>query len=198
MSQIVSFAVDPSASAARRIGAALAALLLTTHAFAAADALPASVRSCAAETDPDRRLACFDREVARFPAPTAKAAARSAPVETAPAGETSPPSTANIAMANTATPPVETPQQQPSARKDSQQRVSAHIVSLKRSPSEMLLTLDNGQVWQQTQAVAGDMSLREGDTVTIDKHFGSYWLAGPHVSSMKVQQQTSPPAAAAH
>jgi hypothetical protein len=36
--------------------------------------------------------------------------------------------------------------------------------------------------------VSGDLSLREGDTVKIEKHFGSYWLTGPHVSSMRVRQ----------
>src|ERR1700687_2943341 len=35
--------------------------------FASADSVPPSVRSCAAEADPGRRLACFDKEVARFP-----------------------------------------------------------------------------------------------------------------------------------
>jgi len=47
--------------------------------------------------------------------------------------------------------------------------------------------LDNGQVWQEVQSVAGDLSLREGDTVKIDKHLGAYWLSGPHVASMRVR-----------
>ena len=139
------------------------ATTLALPAAAAAESLPAGVRSCTAETDPDRRLACFDREVARFPVPAAKAAAPSAPMATPAAGETSLPSTANVATANTATAPVETskPQQQPSAKKDSQQRVTARIVTIKRSPSEMLLTLDNGQVWEQmddTMVTAGRMT----------------------------------------
>jgi hypothetical protein len=54
----------------------------------------------------------------------------------------------------------------------------------------MILHLDNGQVWQEVQSVSGDLSLREGDTVKIDKHFGSYWLSGPHVASMKVRQRS--------
>jgi hypothetical protein len=52
----------------------------------------------------------------------------------------------------------------------------------------MVLHLDNGQVWQEVQGVSGDLSLREGDTVKIEKHLGAYWLSGPHVSSMKVRQ----------
>jgi len=54
----------------------------------------------------------------------------------------------------------------------------------------MILHLDNGQVWQEVQSVSGDLSLKEGDSVTIDRHFGSYWLTGPHVSSMKVRQKS--------
>jgi len=64
------------------------------------------------------------------------------------------------------------------------------VVSIERVPNEMVLHLDNGQVWQELQSVSGDLSLREGDTVKIDKHFGSYWLSGPHVSSMKVRQKS--------
>lgn len=52
----------------------------------------------------------------------------------------------------------------------------------------MVLHLDNGEVWQQIQGIAGDLSLKAGDSVTIDKHLGGYYLNGPHVSGMKVRQ----------
>lgn len=68
--------------------------------------------------------------------------------------------------------------------------VTAHIVSIDHQPNEMILHLDNGQVWQEVQSVSGDLSLREGDAIKIDRHFGSFWLSGPHVSSMKVQRKT--------
>jgi len=64
------------------------------------------------------------------------------------------------------------------------------VVGIDRSPDDMVLHLDNGQAWEQMQAVTGDLSLKVGDTVTIDKHLGSYWLNGPHVSGMKVRQKT--------
>jgi len=53
----------------------------------------------------------------------------------------------------------------------------------------MVLHLDNGQVWQQTQAVSGDLGLKPGDAVKIDKQLGSYWLSGPYVRAMKVRQK---------
>jgi len=52
----------------------------------------------------------------------------------------------------------------------------------------MILHLDNGQTWQQVQAVAGDLSLKVGDSIIIEHHLGADWLTGPHVSHMKVRQ----------
>ena len=45
---------------------------------------------------------------------------------------------------------------------------------------QMVVHLDNGQVWEQVQEPTADMNLRAGDTVTIDKRslLGSYWLGG--------------------
>lgn len=67
-------------------------------------------------------------------------------------------------------------------------RISARVVTIDHHPNELVLHLDNGQVWQEMQSVSGDLSLRQGDTIKIEKHFGSYWLTGPHVSAMKVRQ----------
>ena len=67
--------------------------------------------------------------------------------------------------------------------------ISAHIASIEHHPNQLVLHLDNGQVWEEVQSVWGDLSLHVGDVVKIDRHFGSYWLNGPHVSSMKVQRK---------
>jgi hypothetical protein len=163
----------------------------------AADPLPASVRACAVVTDVLQRLSCYDREVARYPAPQAKSATTGAPAASTPApapqAAPPPPSASNTATpsappaasgAKTAAPAAD------SAATDNSKHLVAHLVSIERLPGEMILHLDNGQVWQEVQSVSGDLSLREGDAVTIDKHFGSYWLSGPHVSSMKVRQKS--------
>ena len=163
----------------------------------AADPLPASVRACAAVPDVLQRLSCYDREVARYPAPQAKSATTGVPAASTPApapkAAPPPPSASNTVTpsappvtsgAKTAAPASDT------AATDNSKHVVAHLVSIERLPNEMILHLDNGQVWQEVQSVSGDLSLREGDAVTIDKHFGSYWLSGPHVSSMKVRQKS--------
>jgi hypothetical protein len=195
----------------RQLAWTLAALpaLTAFPAFAAVESLPASVRACAAETDSLRRLMCYDREVARFPAPAANAAP-TPPSATAsqPAGAssvaTSPaptaPSTATRAAATTGAQPVASSSNAspPSAENTASagagstthsdpQHLTARIVSIDHRPNELTWHLDNGQVWQEVQSVAGDLSLREGDTVKIDKHLGSYWLSGPHVASMRVR-----------
>ena len=179
---------------------AWAVSLAALPALVRADPLPASVRACAAVTDVLQRLACYDREVARYPAPAAKSSAPaqpsapaspSAPVtQNSPAPQpaakvSAPPTAADANAADSAVPPTAS-----DATATESQHVVAHVVSIERVPNEMILHLDNGQVWQEVQAVSGDLSLREGDAVKIDKHFGSYWLSGPHVSSMKVRQKS--------
>jgi hypothetical protein len=68
--------------------------------------------------------------------------------------------------------------------------VTAHIASLNRSPNALVLHLDNGQVWQQTGRASGDLTLAAGDSVTIEKHLGSYWLSSRYVSDMKVRLES--------
>ena len=69
----------------------------------------------------------------------------------------------------------------------SSSRVTARVASLDRWPDAMVLHLDNGQVWQQIGRASGDLSLQVGDSVTIEKHLGSYWLSSRHVSNMQVR-----------
>lgn len=189
-------------------------LATMTHA-AAAESLPASVRACTAETDRERRLDCFDREVARFPDSKATSqAARNQPAappstlppSAMPSGSTTPsgsaasaappaPTSAQASAANapsanasSATPDAPVTRKAENAGKPG--RIAAQLVSIDRAPNEMVLHLDNGQVWEEVQSVAGDLSLKVGDNVTIDKRLGSYWLTGPHVSGMKVRQRS--------
>jgi hypothetical protein len=68
--------------------------------------------------------------------------------------------------------------------------MTARVARLDRSPDAMVLHLDNGQVWQQAGRAAGDLSLQAGDSITIEKHLGSYWLSSRYISNMKVRQET--------
>src|SRR3569833_1199652 len=66
----------------------------------AAESLPANIRACTAETDRERRLDCFDREVARFP--DARPTSRTQPA--APVAPSTPAAPAPQHAANTPAP----------------------------------------------------------------------------------------------
>lgn len=192
--------------------------------------VPASLRACAAESDPGQRLDCYDREMKRLLAPSA-GPAKSAPPPAA-AEATSPAPTTKAASpgptAKAASPTMQPSSASPGVSSDSAKRttdtavarpaaagptpseasaphptaawkkilsggpsshVAAHIASLERSPGAMVIHLDNGQVWRQVGRASGDLTLRAGDKVTIEKHLGSYWLTARYVSGMQVRQQ---------
>jgi hypothetical protein len=64
---------------------AVGALLCLSVSARAGEALPESVQACRGETDDARRLACFDRETARYLAAPAEAFALRSPAQAAPA-----------------------------------------------------------------------------------------------------------------
>ncbi len=150
-----------------------------------AQSLPPSIRACAAETEADRRHACYDREVGRIlDAERAAAARRDAPGLRAPRTET-------LARVE----PKHTTAEQSSSThggaEPSGDRISARIVSIDDTPDELILHLDNGEVWQQTDRSSGGLGLRAGDSVRIERHFGSYWLSARHVSAMRVRRKSN-------
>jgi hypothetical protein len=65
----------------------------------------------------------------------------------------------------------------------------AHLVGIKHYVAGLVLQLDNGEEWQEVQPVAGDLSLRVGDAVEIERRLGSSWLSGPHVYGMNVRRR---------
>lgn len=170
----------------------------------------AALRACVAEPDPGRRLACYDREMGR---PAAPARSSQAAPEAAPAPRPAPalppanserpaPAAARVPHNDVATPAAPkvagnepAPPQHTSRWKilsavaGGDWHVTAQVARLERSPDSMVLHLDNGQVWRQVGRASGDLSLREGDSVTIEKHLGSYWLSSRYVSNMKVRQE---------
>jgi len=186
-----------------------------------AQGTPAGLRACTAESDPGRRLACYDREMghpvaaparstqpapapaparstlaAPLPAPAPGPASAAAPTNS----ERSAPAAARVQHSDVATstapqvagnepaPPQDTSRWKIlSAISGGDWHMTAQVARLERSPDSMVLHLDNGQVWRQVGRASGDLSLREGDNVTIEKHLGSYWLSSRYVSNMKVR-----------
>lgn len=171
---------------------------------AAAEALPPSLRACMKETDGARRLACFDRESALLagdgvppaqqvdpaparPAATAPAAPVAAPAAAATAAATDQSAQdrfgyrGNMARAELDKKKAEEPQTDQLIAKVTDLVMLAH--------GQLLLTLDNGQMWQQKTADRA-LRLKAGDQVTIKQAtLGSFLLSSEGTNgSMRVQR----------
>jgi len=151
-----------------------------------ADSLPASVAACAAEHDGRKRLACYDREVARFapvppvaPVPPAAAVAPAAPV----------PPAAEVTAATAAVGAGESKATSGAQGATEPRHIAARIVRIEGYADDIVLHLDNGQIWQQVQAADADPNLHPGDAVTIDRSLGSYWLSGRSGTALKVKRR---------
>jgi hypothetical protein len=167
-------------------------LLLALAAFGAqAQSLPAAVRACATVRGAGARLACYDREIARFPEPEGIPAADAAPaasatqaaavaVDSAGGAQAEP---SDHALAQVADAPASTRQRGRASV------ISAHLTEIEHKSAGLALRLDNGELWEQTQPVAGALSLHVGDAVQIERHLGSWVLNGPHVYGMSVRRR---------
>ena len=67
--------------------------------------------------------------------------------------------------------------------------MKARVASIEYPHGGMVLHLDNGQVWEQVQEPDAELNLRAGDSVTIDKILGAYWLGGRSSGTVKVRQK---------
>jgi len=154
---------------------------------------PAELLACANVQDNFARLACYDRlNPPRGPMATQAAEAPKAASAAAPASARPPASAAAVAAAPSAAPAVsaeraeaefglsERARRERAADKNERAGVD-HIVAKVSSVSErprgeLLLKLDNGQTWTQTERRLGTL-IKEGETVTISRGaLGSFML----------------------
>lgn len=158
-------------------------------AYAAADDLP---QQCAAIGNDAERLACYDR-IFRAPAATAAASpAIGAAVPTAvapPATTAAAPAAAALSddfglteAAKRAREPEESRQQRPES-------ISGAVARVARQPAgELVVTLENGQVWTQLQ-VDPRARVAVGDTVTIKTAaLGSFLLVTANRYATRVRR----------
>ncbi len=160
-------------------------LLLVTAASTALAAEPSAeaARQCTQMKDSLERLVCYDRifmapatvEMApRQVAPPAPAPAAAPPVLIAPPP---PPPVVSNPAPQPAPVPATAPAPVRPAVLETPDRVEAKVAGLKELRREVyVFFLDNGQVWQQGEAV-GVLDARVGDAVLIRKGaFGGYML----------------------
>ncbi|HZF17975.1 MAG TPA: hypothetical protein VE046_18760 [Steroidobacteraceae bacterium] len=147
-----------------RIGLASLTLALVLHSAVAvaADAVPAGLRACAGEKDDGKRLACFDRELARLAESTPAAAP--APVAIpAPVAAHSPED--EFGRAGGAVALEESKQREGTTPRI--ESLTATVVEVStRAHGELVMKLDNGQVWSQT-TFDSHFSVDVNDKVTI-------------------------------
>lgn len=155
-----------------------------------AQALPSAVVACMNEHDPTQRLACYDREVPRAAATpgSAIAAGTPAPAPAAPttgAGSAAPVSEVD-AFGMTAQIQRKESGGTPPPRLD---QLTAHIAAVAQKPrGESIVTLDNGQVWEEAEATS-HLPLRAGDDITIKRGMlGAFYLSSAQVLGLRVKR----------
>ena len=175
------------------ISVAVLSSLAGSAAFA--QSLPPSVVACASEKDSLARLVCFDREVAKYSQP----AARVAPTPTPP------PTVAAPARPVVATPPAAASSnhddfgsnaiverkrdegKKPEERAPNEMHAAISRVATKPY-GEFILTLDNGQVWEQLEH-SETFLIKEGDGVVIRKaKLGSFLLTADSGATTRVRR----------
>jgi hypothetical protein len=152
---------------------------------ARAQSLQEELRACSAETDAARRLRCFDRatamldQAAASPAPAARSSTARATSGTAAA---STPPSSEAAEFGVREGPLDAKR-----RATALKQIRAVVAAIEFRPrGELVMTLDNGQVWAQNDATAY-FPLKVGDTVQISSAtLGSYVLLAPSKRATKV------------
>lgn len=142
---------------------------------AAAPASTADFLTCAPEKDDARRLACFDAAVDR---------ARTAPANPAPAVAAAP-LTKEERFGLQGELKQEKAQKVPELQ--DLEQLQAQVTKVSTKPhGELVLTLENGQVWTEIQANSG-ARVKAGERVTIKPGaLGSFLLVAPNGRSSKV------------
>ena len=170
----------------------------------AADVLPPSLHACMKETDATRRLACFDHEsavLAGESAPIAKQAdpapvRPAAPAPTAPVASAAATAGAVAATTQSATDKFgykgSIAREEIDKKKEAEEasQLTSRVTAVSTVPNGgLLVTLDNGQVWQQKTADR-PLHIKVGDQVTIKRAtLGSFLLTSDTVNgSMRVSR----------
>lgn len=158
-----------------RLLLALAPAMTASQVFA--QTLPASVLACADETDVLKRLACYDREVARYRAPPPAA---NAPVTASP--ETA---AADFGMNGE----LKRKEGAATAQPAKLDKLTARVSSISSRPTgEAIYTLESGQVWVEAEP-ASHLPLHPGEEVTIDRGvLGAFYLSSAEVRGLRVKR----------
>jgi hypothetical protein len=140
-----------------------------------AQTLPPSVVACADEPDVLKRLACYDREVARYRTPSA------APTSAAP------PATASADFGMTGE--LKRKEGTESPQPPKQDKLTARVASVSNKPTgEAIYTLDGGQVWVEAE-LQQHLPLHTGEEISIRRGvLGAFYLSAAEVRGLRVKR----------
>lgn len=171
-----------------------AGLLALGISIAYGQGVPRSIVDCASLTPDTTRLACFDREVAKLTQP-AKAVTTTPVVPAAPAPQ--PPPVAATQATDTAAKEDEFGLSGSVARKRSEEKkvdsspkeLRATVSRIREKPyGELILELDNGQVWEQPEKKMSFL-IKVGEGIVITQHkLGSYFLTTDSGASTRIRR----------
>jgi hypothetical protein len=164
------------------------AVLLLSAGLATTHAQTMDFGRCVPIEDLSARLACYDRAAGR-PSATAAAAAPAAPAaqrppqvpNAAPAPAPAPAAAAdpvaNFGANGNRSDPLTAARVQREAEPDAPRQIEAKVTAVRsRLTGEQVLTLDNGQVWEQTES-RREPQYKVGDTIIIRRGMlGSFML----------------------
>lgn len=136
---------------------------------AGAQMLPPTVRACIGVADAAERLACYDREVARLVAP-AGTFAPSGSVSSAPPMAVA--SAVPKVPATTAT-----------------RHLSGKVSLVHQSTDHMVVTLESGDVWEQSAPATSQVNVHPGDVVHLDYEIGGWFLSNRYGDSIQVKRR---------
>jgi hypothetical protein len=170
--------------------AALLALLVSAPWDTAAASDRSKGAECAAIDDPSARLACFDAAFPRAPRASSPAPAVAIPAADKPTAPA--PVVADIPAKEAVEFGLSEQQKAEREGKPPKPELAATTAAIrtarKLSTGYWLITLDNGQVWQQTE-LDPNVWLDAGDRVTIRKaSLGSFLLVTPGSYSTRVRR----------
>jgi hypothetical protein len=169
----------------------------------AADSFAAGVLSCAAESDRERRLDCYDRAVASYTAALSSAPRTPATTGAAPAppvvgavarvAPAAAPGSSGTAASADASNPSSPPASAAGKSAPLPKHIAARIVSIDHFPEYVVVHLDNQQTWKQVSDSSGSATLHTGELITIDREVGTYWLAGAKGDAVQVKLEAPAP-----
>jgi hypothetical protein len=61
------------------------------------------------------------------------------------------------------------------------------VSAVRQSGDNLVVTLDNGTVWEQSAPATSQLNLRPGDTVQVDREMASWFLSNRYGDNIQVR-----------